>query len=75
MAGQVPGLQCLEHTDRVGGRQHVSRQEPLCRAGQLKPGLVVLGHGLVQQCAFGVARVVEFGFGTRLSARMRMRLR
>jgi hypothetical protein len=35
----------------------------LACAGQLKPGLVVLGHGLVQQCAFGVARVVEFGFG------------
>jgi hypothetical protein len=34
----------------------------LARAGQIKPGLVVLGHGLVQQRALGVARVVEFGF-------------
>ena len=35
----------------------------LACAGQLKPGLLVLGHGLVQQGAFGVVRVVEFGFG------------
>jgi hypothetical protein len=34
----------------------------LACAGQLKPGLEVVGYGLVQQRAFGVARVVEFGF-------------
>ena len=35
----------------------------LAGAGQLKPGLEVLGYGLVQQRALGVARVVELGFG------------
>ncbi len=35
----------------------------LACAGQIKPGLVVLGHGLVQQRALGVARVVELGLG------------
>ena len=35
----------------------------LPRAGQIKPSLAVLGYGLVKQCALGVARVVEFGFG------------
>ena len=35
----------------------------LARSSQLKPGLVVLGHGLVEQRAFGVTRVVELGFG------------
>ena len=42
-------------------------------AGQVKPGLQVLGNGLVQQRALGVARVVELGLCTRLSARMRAR--
>ena len=32
----------------------------------------MLGYGLVQQRALGVARVVELGFCTRLPARMRM---
>ncbi len=36
------------------------------RAGQVKPGLVVLGYGLVKQCALGLARVVEFGFAVGL---------
>ena len=42
----------------------------LAGAGQLKPGLEVLGYGLVQQRALGVARVVEFGLCTRLPARV-----
>jgi hypothetical protein len=33
----------------------------LACAGQLKPGLVMLGHCLVQQRALGVARVVALG--------------
>ena len=47
----------------------------LACAGQLKPALKMLGYGLVEQSALGVAWVVEFGFGARLPARMRMRLR
>ncbi len=35
----------------------------LARAGQVKPGFVMLGHRLVQQRALGVARVVALGFG------------
>ena len=42
----------------------------LAGAGQFKPGLEVLGCGLVQQRALGVARVVEFGLCTRLPARV-----
>ena len=34
----------------------------LAGAGKLKLGLKVLGYGLVQQRALGVARVVELGF-------------
>jgi hypothetical protein len=34
-------------------------------AGLVKTGLVVLGHGLVEQRALGVARVVALGFGWR----------
>ena len=41
----------------------VSLAVKLARAGQLKPGLEMLGNGLVQQRAFGVAGVVELGFG------------
>jgi hypothetical protein len=41
----------------------------LARAGQLKPGLVVLGYRLVQQRALGVARVVELGFDCRRGLR------
>ena len=37
---------------------------------QLKPGLEVLGYGLVQQCPLGVALVVELGLCTRLPARV-----
>jgi hypothetical protein len=44
-------------------------------AGEFMPGLEMFGYGLVEQSALGVARVVELGFGTRLSARVRMRLR
>mgnify|MGYP003380913817 CR=1 FL=1 len=47
----------------------------LTGTGQLKPGLKMLGYGLVKQRAFGVARVVELGFGTRWPTRVRMRLR
>ena len=42
----------------------------LAGTGQLKPGLEVLGYGLVQQRALRVARVVELGFCTRLPARV-----
>ena len=47
----------------------------LAGTGPLKPGLKVLGYGLVEQRPLGVARVVDFGLCTRLPARMRMRLR
>lgn len=47
----------------------------LACAGQLKPGLEVLGYGLVEQSPLGMARVVALGLCTRLPARMRMRLR
>ena len=47
----------------------------LAGAGQLKPGLEVLGNGLVEQRALWMARVVEFGFGARWPARVRMRVR
>ena len=36
----------------------VALADELVHAGQLKPGLEVLGHRLVQQRALGVARVV-----------------
>jgi hypothetical protein len=42
----------------------------LTATGQLKPGLEVLGNGLVQQRTFGVARVVELGLGKRWPARV-----
>jgi hypothetical protein len=35
----------------------------LACAGQLNPGLIALGHSLVQQRALRVALVVELGFG------------
>jgi hypothetical protein len=38
--------------------------EPVC-AGQPKPGLEVVGYGLVEQNALGVAWIVEFGFARR----------
>ena len=44
-------------------------------AGEFMPGLKVLGNGLVEQSALGVAWVVEFGFGARWPARVRMRMR
>jgi hypothetical protein len=34
----------------------------LACAGKFMPSLEVLGNRLVEQSAFGVARVVEFGF-------------
>ena len=42
----------------------------LAGTGEFMPGLKVLGNGLVQQRTFGVARVVEFGFGERWPARV-----
>lgn len=36
----------------------------LTGTGQLKPGLKVLGYGLVEQRALEVARVVELAFGS-----------
>jgi hypothetical protein len=54
----------LERLAHVGlGRVVVALPVELPCAGQIKPGLVVLGHRLVQQRAFGVARVVELGLG------------
>jgi hypothetical protein len=47
------------------GRVVVALAVKLACAGQLKPGLEVLGYGLVEQRALGVAPVVELGFGTR----------
>ena len=38
--------------------------------GQLKPGLVVLGDGLVQKSPLGMARVVELGLRTSWPARV-----
>ena len=35
----------------------------LAGAGQVKPGLEVLGYRLVEKGSLGVARVIEFGFG------------
>jgi hypothetical protein len=35
----------------------------LARTGQIKPRLIVLGNGLVQQRSLRVARVVELGLG------------
>ena len=40
----------------------------LARAGQITPGVVVLGHRLVEQRALGVARVVALGSNTPYSA-------
>ncbi len=45
---------------RLGGAVVTLPVELAC-TGELKPGFVVLAHGLVQQCAFGVARVVHLG--------------
>ena len=42
----------------------------LAGTGQLKPGLKMIGDGLVEQSPLGVARVVELGLCTRLSARL-----
>ena len=54
----------LERFAHVGlGAVVVALPAELACAGQLKPGLVMLGHGLVEQRALGVARVVEFRFG------------
>ena len=53
--------ECLAHI-RLGSVV-VALTVELPRAGQIKPSLVVLGYGLVKQCALGVARVVEFEFG------------
>ncbi|WP_413882004.1 hypothetical protein [Candidatus Aalborgicola defluviihabitans] len=47
------------------GRVVVALAVKLTGTGQLKPGLKMLGYGLVKQRALGVARVVELGFGTR----------
>jgi hypothetical protein len=37
--------------------------------GQIKPDLIVLGYGLVEQRVLMVARVVEFGLGDLHAAR------
>ena len=41
-------------------------------ADQLKPGLEVFGHCVVQQGVLGMARVVELGFGRRLGCSRRV---
>jgi hypothetical protein len=56
------------------GRVVVAKAIELTGTGQLKPGLKMFGYGAVKQRPLGVARVVKFGFGTRLPTRMRMRL-
>ena len=54
----------LEGFAHIGfGAVVVALPGELARAGQLKPALVVLGQRLVEQRAFGVARVVELGLG------------
>ena len=62
-------------TDIGLGAVVVTLAVELTGTGQLKPGLEVFGYGLVEQRALWVAWVVEFGFGARWPARMRMRLR
>ena len=53
----------LERFAHVGlGVVVIALAVELARAGQLQPGLVVLGYCLVEQRAFGVAWVVEVGF-------------
>ncbi|MCY1166398.1 hypothetical protein D9M73_63310 [compost metagenome] len=47
----------------------------LARAGQLKPGLKVLGHRAVQQSLLGVAGVVDLGSGWRVFTRVHVRMR
>ena len=59
---------------RLGGVV-VALAARLAGTGQLKPGLEVLGYGLVQQSALWVARVVEFGLCIRWPTRARMHLR
>ena len=57
---QIP----LERFAHIGlGAVVVALAARLARAGQFKPSLVVLGHRLLEQRAFGVTRVVEFGLG------------
>ena len=52
------------HRDGEGlGRVVVALTVELARAGQLKPALVMLGHRLVEQRAFGVTRLVALGLG------------
>ena len=46
----------------------------LAGTAHLKPGLEVLGHGLAEQRALRVARVVELGLCTRLPDHMIMRI-
>ena len=48
----------------LGGRVLVALAVELACTGQLKPGLEMLGEGLVEQSPPWVARVAEFGFGS-----------
>ena len=57
------------------GRVVITLTVELPGAGEIKPGLGMLGYRLVQQRALGVARVVELGLEARRPTRMRMRLR
>lgn len=63
--GEDAALQIfLERFAHVGpGAVVVALALKLTLASQLQPALVVLGHGLVEQSAFGVAGVVALGFG------------
>jgi putative addiction module killer protein len=59
---------CFAH---VGlGRVVVALAVELACAGQLKPGLDVVGYGLVEQGALRMAGVVEFGFARGCSSQL-----
>ena len=62
--GKDSALQILAKrlTDVGLGGVLVALADELACTGQLNPGLEVLGYGLVEQSALGVARVVKLGF-------------
>ena len=66
--GKDATLQILAKSplDIRGRRVVVALAVELASAGQLKPGLEVLGYRAAQQGAFGVAGVVGFGGCSRL---------
>lgn len=50
-------------TDVRAWRVTITLTVELACAGELKPGFVVFGNGLVEQRSLGVARVVEYWLG------------